>query len=207
MHRTGNYEISKKEAMKVFLKYDQQELIDKFSLEHDEQYLYGTLIGRRCRIDRRTALVETGRDDFQTVREANFEEALSLFDLICYGNTDICPLGEWALINSLPGKPRTVGVDTDYLKKYADIFARNESGFRKACEALGGKSVKFGDSGYEIPIFRKLSVIVQFYAADEDFPAQLTVLWDKNSLRYLRYETTFYIVNLLMARIMEEIEI
>lgn len=207
MQRTGNYEISKKEAWKVFLKYDQKLLIRKFSLDHDKTYLYASMLGKNYRINRTTAYVESSPDHFLTVLEADFEETLSLFDLLCYGNSDIFPSGEWALVNSLPGTPKTVGVNTDFFQKQAEILSKNKQLFQKACERLHGTAVNYGDIGYEIPVFRKLSVIVQLYEADEDFPAKLHILWDKHTLQYLHYETTFYLAGLLMKRILKESEI
>lgn len=204
MARDGNYEISKREAEKFFLTYDQQKLIDRFSLSCDKNYLYSEMLGRQYRIGRTSAAVESSCDGFCTVREGDFEETLSLFDLLCYGNGDICPCGEWALVNSLPGTPRTIGVATGFYTKYADFFSRNIPLLHKACRNLNAVCADFGDIGYEIPVFRRLSVIMQFYEADEDFPAQLNILWDKHTLQYVHYETTFYIAGLLMERLMEE---
>ena len=52
-------------------------------------------------------------------------------------------------------------------------------------------------------VSHEASVILKFYSADEEFPAQITVLWDENTLQYLYYETTFYIVNFLFQKILE----
>ena len=52
-------------------------------------------------------------------------------------------------------------------------------------------------------VSHEVSVILKFYSADEEFPAQITVLWDENTLQYLYYETTFYIVNFLFQKILE----
>ena len=40
MERVSNYEITKRRVQGEFIKYDQQNMIDKFSLEHDDDFLY-----------------------------------------------------------------------------------------------------------------------------------------------------------------------
>ena len=46
--------------------------------------------------------------------------------------------------------------------------------------------------------------MVQFWFADEDFPAQLQFFWDKNALQYLRYETMYYALGLLRGHLRRE---
>ena len=38
--RISNYEITKRRVQKDFLKYDQEKMMQKFSLKADENYLY-----------------------------------------------------------------------------------------------------------------------------------------------------------------------
>ena len=46
-----------------------------------------------------------------------------------------------------------------------------------------------------------LPVLLRFWSADEEFPAQLQLLWDRNTCRYLRYETTFYLSGEILRRL------
>ena len=39
--------------------------------------------------------------------------------------------------------------------------------------------------------------------ADDEFPAQLQFLWDRNSMRYLTYETSFYTHRAILDRLLE----
>ena len=48
-----NYEKQVYTGRKLFLKYDQDKLIEKYGLKHDEEYLYLKYIGTEYRIDRR----------------------------------------------------------------------------------------------------------------------------------------------------------
>ena len=80
---------------------------------------------------------------------------------------------------------------------------KDPEGFRRACESLGGEKTGAGDMGYRLHIFPDLCMELKFYFADEDFPPQLTFLWDKNILQFVRYETVYYIAGCL-CRLLKE---
>ena len=46
-------------------------------------------------------------------------------------------------------------------------------------------------------------VLLRFWEADDEFPAQLQFLWDRNSMRYLTYETSFYTHRAILDRLLE----
>ena len=54
-HQThSNYEKMKNSVNEYFLRYDQENMIQKFSLQYDPTYLYITFVGHTYRIDRTT---------------------------------------------------------------------------------------------------------------------------------------------------------
>ena len=59
----------------------------------------------------------------------------------------------------------------------------------------------------QVGTYADLRAAFQFWAADEDFPAQIGFFWDENVLSRLRYETLYYVMGdfleLLEARIAE----
>ena len=73
--------------------------------------------------------------------------------------------------------------------------------FRAACQAMGGREVALGDLGFEIPAFPGVAMCLKFYFGDEEFPPQLTFLWDKNILQFVRYETVYYIAGCIRERL------
>lgn len=192
-----NYQISRDRAQAYFLNFDQQVLIDTWQLPHDETCLYATFLGKSYRICRKTGSVI--RPDGS---EADFEESLSIFDLLCHHGTEKFCTGRFAPVNSLKGCP-AVTVGTDFHSETATRFDRDPEGFRAACLALGGTPMDLGDLGFSFPIFADLSVRLKFYHADEDFPASLVLLWDENTLQYIYYETVFYIACHLLRIILE----
>lgn len=193
-----NYQISRDRAQAYFLNFDQQALIDAWQLDHDAHYLSVDFLGKPYQICRKTGAVI--RSDGS---EAGFEEALSIFDLLCHkGDTKTCS-GSFAPVNSLKGCP-AVTVGTDFHSETADRIDHSPEAFRDACLALGGTPVKIGDMGFSFPVFAGLTVQLKFYHADEDFPASLVLLWDSHTLQFIYYETVFYIAGFLLQTILDQ---
>lgn len=221
MEKRDNYAIAAQQAQELFLKYDQQRIIEKFGLRHDREYLYLGFAGREYRISRRTGeaaskcllpencILQAGdaaeKPDGAWAADAGYSKIMSIFDFLCH---DAGPLpeksGRWAPVNSVDHQPKTVGVEPFHLRKYAKLFDASPEKLAAACEALGGEKKDLGDIGYEIPVFFAaapedgktrvfISARIKFYCSDEEFDAQLTLLWDTEILRVLKYETMFYV--------------
>lgn len=73
----SNYETMKDRMSSHFLEYDQEKMVRKFALEHDEKYLYIFFVGRKYRINRITGGITWSVDEFQTEENANYNEAMT----------------------------------------------------------------------------------------------------------------------------------
>lgn len=192
-----NYEIATQRAQAYFLKFDQSSVIRRWSLEHDDRFLYTDFLGRRYAVDRADGSVTRCFDG----KAAGHPEVLSIFDLLCHQSGQAVVSGSFAPVNSLRGAPKAGGVGTDFYGKTAQRFDRDPAGLHRACRALGGVPQDMGDIGYRFPVFDGLQVILKFYHSDEDFPAGITLLWDMNTLQFIHYETVFYIAGFLLSTI------
>lgn len=56
---------------------------------------------------------------------------------------------------------------------------------------------------YRIPLFDFFPVTLQFWDADDEFDAVLKIMWDRRTLDFMRYETTWYAAGHLLGRIRE----
>jgi len=195
----NNYEISRDRAQAYFLGFDQEELIRKWDLQHDENALYVTFFGKPYRIDRSTGKITNSG------QQAGFEEVLSIFDLLCHQGEKTAS-GRYAPVNSLKNAPKAGGVVTKFHTRFEALVDANPEAFCRACFALGGERVQMGDISFRFSVFADLTLILKFYHSDEDFPAQLTFLWDENTLQYLLYETVFYAAGFLAESIQQEME-
>lgn len=207
----NNYEITKEKSRPEFLKYDQEEMIRRFGLEHDEEYLYLDFCGDRYRIHRAAGVVEKsagGKKDFQAGTEpGNYEEALSIYDMLCYSKPDAALSGRWSLINSLPGVGQNNGLGDNVMIACEKEIDEHPDEFRRACVELGGKEVDMGDIGYEIPVFPFFPMRLRFYYSDEEFPASLSVLFDEKTLLFMHYETAHYVRGCLLKAVREKMKI
>ena len=57
-----------------------------------------------------------------------------------------------------------------------------------------------------IDVFPFFPVMFQFWEGDEEFSPQVRVLWDRNTMQYLHFETTYYLQGDLMERLQIIIE-
>ncbi len=199
MKAVNNYDIQLTQAKKHFLTYDQQELIDRCSLCYDERYFYVRLLSsdyRICRIsgdmERKT---EKGWQDGNS-----FGEVMVLLDWLCDSKPGRCISGKFINIvtqgHYFHRNLQEDGEDAD-----AAYFDEHPQSFRAACEGLGGRSVPGADMSYAIELVDGLEILVQFWHADEEFNARLRFLWDENVLSYIRYETSWYALGLLLRQL------
>ena len=205
--RISNYEITKRRVQKDFLKYDQEKMMQKFSLKADENYLYITFIGHSYRICRKSGYLEWSEDNFVTCVEGDFNEALTIYDLLCDSKENCHATNDFINLNSLSTLQSSSKKLGDGLFHGEDkIFDHKEELFGNVCEKLGGIKAGKGDVAYELPLFDFLPCRIQFWNSDDEFDAQLQIFVDKNVLKFIRYETVWYAVSHLMKRLTEEME-
>ena len=207
MERISNYEITKRRVQGDFLKYDQEKMIRKFNLQSDENYLYIKFIGHLYRIDRKTGYLEWSENGFVTCEEGDFNETLTIYDLLCDSKANSQASGDYVNLKSLSALQASSKKLGDGLFDGKDkIFDHQNEALCRACENLGGSKAGKGDVAYEIPLFDFLACRIQFWNSDEDFDAQLQVFMDKQILQFMRYETVWYAQSHLMKRLTEEFQ-
>lgn len=194
-----NYQLSRDRAQAFFLRYDQQRILDSWPVSHTDDTMTLVFFGRTYHLCRNTGVIR--RADGQ---EADYEEALSIFDLLCHDSPAKCLSGTFAPVNSLRGRP-AIGVTTDFHSEAAALFDRDREALRRACLALGGTPMPLGDIGFSFPVFGPLTVRLKFYGSDEEFPASVVLLWDENMLQYVYYETVFYLADHLIRAITDQL--
>ena len=62
---------------------------------------------------------------------------------------------------------------------------------RNACISLSGKELEKGDVAFKLNLFPFLPIIIRFWEADDEFPASLQILADRNTLDYMHYVCTY----------------
>ncbi len=191
----SNYDHMLADALRRFTTYDPAALAAHPGVEQRANQLHTVFLGEPVVLDHQKGTATVGG------RSADFGETLSILDWLCDGDPCAKAAEEYCTVSSLPG----VYVGGSGLTMRADALAQkiheNPEAFRCACRCMGGKELPLGDLGCSLSIFPGLSVCLKFYFGDEEFPPQLTLLWDKNILQFVRYETVYYIAGCLRNRL------
>jgi hypothetical protein len=191
----------------VFLQYDQSAMIRKFGLEHDAAYLYVVFVNRRYRIDRRSGKVSWSGDGFRTQENADYNAAMTIYDVLCCSKADCCLAHEWVSVGSLSGiRGGTLGKGSNFFQDAGKPFSGQTQALARACEALGGKRLERGDVAYALALFPFLPVSLRFWDGDEEFPASLQLLVDRNILDYMHYETLMFALSHMLERLCSEMK-
>ncbi len=188
-----NYAIATQAAAKRFCTYDMARLARKNGVTDGGETLSTCFLGQTVQISKTTGLVT-----FPDGREADFCEALTIYDWLCDRKDTAQAAWDFCPVSSLSGvyvSGGTLGMTGGSLPAKID---QTPEKFLKKADQIGGKPVKLGDVGLEFMAFPDLPVRLKFYHSDEEFPASLTLLWDKNILDFIRYETVYYLAACLL---------
>ena len=199
-----NYQLQSAQAKKLFLTYDQQELIRRCRLQYDGEYFYTAMLSDAYRIDRRTGDMQRKKNG-SWISGDSFGEVMTMLDWLCDSKPDRYITGRWINVVS-HGHYFHSNLQEDTNDPDAALFDKNPDIFAKACEAMGGEKMSGADISYAIELVDGLRILVQLWRGDEEFPPRLRCLWDENTYKYLRYETTWYAVGLLKTRIKEQMQ-
>ena len=198
-----NYDLQVDIAKTIFLEYDQEQMIRKFSLDADEDYIYLTYLNTPCRIGRISGGVEEFICD-QWVECREFSTVMTVYDLLCYHKGENVPLlrHQWCAVGTfvVTGVTQTDG----FTKKYAKFFNGNLGKLKSACEKLGGifqPRMAGADITCKFQVTPFFPVLLQFWEGDEEFPPKMLILWDRNADKLLHFETTFYLQGDLLERL------
>ena len=191
----NNYDVMLEAARKRFTQYDPAVILQNPGVTFDGQCYFTRFLGEEVRIDADTGVITLEG------RKAGVGEALSVYDWLCDRKKYAAAAGDYCPVSSLPGvyvSGSGLFMDGGPMASCAD---REPERFASACTHMGGRAVKLGDMGYILPVFPDVSMCLKFYFSDEEFPASMSFLWDKNMLQFVRYETVYYIAGCLQQRL------
>ncbi len=191
----NNYDKMLEAARLHFLEYDVSQLAKRPGVTDAGDCLTTQFFG---------APVQIRKADGQILlegRPAGFGEGLTIYDWLCDAKPGAKASCEFCQVTSLPGilvRSGTLVMNCDALAAKID---KNPASFLAAVEKMGGKWLPMGDLGCELMAFPDLPMRIKFYHADEEFPASMTLLWDKNTRDFIRYETVYYLAGCLRERL------
>ena len=199
----SNYESMRNKMRAEFLKYDQERMLRRFLLEGDKDYIYIDFMQRRYRIGRRTGVVERSCGGFSSAVEADYDESMTIYDLLCFPSDGHALSGRYCPVNRLEGTVVSAGSGSEMFQRAADRFCGRADELRRACLTFGENAGMSGDVAVKIYPFSFLPVILQFWGADEEFTARLKFMVDENTLQFMHYETIFFMLGHIVRRLEE----
>ncbi|MBW2678238.1 MAG: DUF3786 domain-containing protein, partial [Deltaproteobacteria bacterium] len=75
-------------------------------------------------------------------------------------------------------------------------YGQDPRGFKKAGRQLGGMSLEMGDAAFYLNPFPKIPIYYVLWAGDEEFPAKLTILFDRSIELHLPADAIWGLVGL-----------
>ena len=127
---------------------------------------------------------------------AGFGAAMTAYDLLSNPNGFPVLAGQWCShdsFNAVQAGTLQGQLKASVTPPAAQHFSGRIDRLRQAVARLGGTPTDgSGDFSAVLPVLPFFPVLLRFWEADDEFPAQLQFLWDRNSMRYLTYETSFY---------------
>ena len=201
---TSNYDKARDAMSTEFLRYDQARMIRKFSLDHDEDYIYVTFLNLRYRISRSTGRVECLAGPDAPV-QAGYTEAMTIYDVLCCSRENCRPAHKFVSVSSLSSvMGGSLSEGQGFFQLDAELFDGRVDELRRACLKLSGRELSGGDAASEFELFPSLAVALRFWSSDDEFPASLQLLADANILDFMHYETLMFALSHLLSMIKEE---
>lgn len=182
-NKISNYDQVIENWRRKFLEMDQEELIRKFQLEADEEFLYVVYFSRKLRINRESGEItdEGKRPGFDTV--------MNIYNTFYYSSSHPVASGNLVAFRQVKRVyPFEAAYRRTIISRLQDTFSGKTDALRKACEALGGTPFPQGDVGYVLPVFPFLNIAVLFWDKDEEFDAQANMLFDSEITEFMHEE-------------------
>ena len=199
----SNYEKTKQRVQREFAGRDLSGAAARFGMEERGGVYSFVFLGSACRIDSRTGLVECADVCTGQFREADFDEAMTVYDLLGDSDPDAAPSGIFASMESLP-RQLSAEFRSDagsFYQKDSKAFDGKTERLRAALAQLRGMFLDEDDVSAVLDAFCGLRVKFRFWNSDEEFGPQIRFYWDSNVLSYMRYETVWYANAALIRRI------
>ncbi|MDO5411394.1 MAG: DUF3786 domain-containing protein [Lachnospiraceae bacterium] len=204
-----DYEGICKQWLTAFTNYDPARVMEILDLKRDDDFLFLTYFQRPFRLRLANGVLEKKLDESDPDIPADgvwseyhyyeggwtdrvyFNEAMSVYHLL--SNVKDHPLLHGVWIPNRELDPRAIGNKREDLlcKTFAEQFAGKLDALDLACRKLNGKKLKSrADLSYEFEAFPRVALQLHFWDEDDEFPAQVQILVDRNITDFVHLETT-----------------
>jgi hypothetical protein len=107
------------------------------------------------------------------------------------------PVRELISVRDLKDSHFFQGPHTLKTRPLLNLYGQNPQGFRSAAEMLGGKALDMADAAFELIPFPKIPLYYLLWEGDEEFEANLSILFDRSIECHLAADAIWGVINLV----------
>lgn len=89
------------------------------------------------------------------------------------------------------------------VEEVKEAFGRDPEAFGHAAKRLGGVELLFGDKAFSFPVFPKVPAAYVLWKGDEEFPPQVTVMFDSTIEKHFSLDGVWCLVAEVSRRLLE----
>ena len=160
--------------------------------------------GREYGIRRDTAEIY---DILDPEKEISFNTAMGIYHIFHYALPGAKASGEWVPLREIRrAAPFERAFFNNTLAPFAKACNGKLAALIAAGERPGFRRIPKGDAAFEADVFDCMKIRLHFWDGDEEFPAQVNILFDSNANDFLHEETVIMMGMEMCRRLLAEVE-
>lgn len=185
MEYTSNYEKQSEDWRQKFLTMDQEDICRRLpEIRKTREKLLLWHYGREFAVDRGDGTIQCVSDE-ETV---DVMPRLNIYTLFWYAGKGAAQTGKWVPFRELKdASPFTKAFQQGILEPLAATFSGQEALLEAAVKKLRGERISA--SGFQLSAFSCIPVRLNFWDADDEFPAQANLLFDSSATDFDHVES------------------
>lgn len=182
---TSNYDKQCEEWRQKFLTMDQADICGRLpEIEQSEDRLTLWHYGRQFMVERKTGSIQVLSDE----KPVKVTPQLNIYTLFWYAGKDAALTGSWVPFQALrDASPFEKAFRHGILEPLAATFSGHEELLETAVKKLNGTVLS--PANYQLWAFSCVPVRLNFWDADDEFPAQANLLFDSSATDYNHVES------------------
>ncbi len=166
----------------------------------ERDFLAISLLNREYLVDPVRRTIETGADTSEA-RSAGYLEQLCILAYLV-GARDLPPAGKLVSADRLdPGGFFFRGSHRLPVERLAAVFGPAPPLLHKAGHLFNATPQTFGDASIELSVLPRISLTIVIWAADEEFPARASILFDRSASEQLPLDVLFAAATLALGAV------
>lgn len=185
MEPTSNYEKQSEDWRQKFLTMDQEDICRRLpEIRKSREKLLLWHYGREFAVDRRDGTIQCVSDN----GTLDVMPRLNIYTLFWYAKKDAVQTGRWVPFRELKdAAPFTKAFQHGILEPLASTFSGHEELLESAVKKLRGERISA--TGFQLSAFTCIPVRLNFWDADDEFPAQANLLFDSSATDFDHVES------------------